>query len=75
MGIQLREENVYTNAMATARFLLLKTAWVLRMFIGEGGLLTALHANGYAVVDHDPDFVVIGEGRTFNLHWSKLQRE
>ena len=35
--------------------------------IGEGGLLTALHQNGYAVVDHDPDYVVVGEGRTFNL--------
>src|SRR6202035_2701154 len=35
--------------------------------IGEGGLLTALHQNGYAVVDLDPDYVVVGEGRTFNL--------
>jgi ribonucleotide monophosphatase NagD (HAD superfamily) len=35
--------------------------------IGEGGLLTALHQNGYAVVDHEPDYVVVGEGRTFNL--------
>jgi NagD protein len=35
--------------------------------IGEGGLLNALHQNGYAVVDHEPDYVVVGEGRTFNL--------
>ena len=35
--------------------------------IGEGGLLNALHLHGYAIVDHDPDFVVGGEGRTFNL--------
>jgi NagD protein len=27
----------------------------------------ALHENGYAVVDHDPDYVVVGEGRTVNL--------
>src|SRR5207237_9919046 len=33
----------------------------------EGWLLTALHQNGYAVIDHDPDYVVVGEGRTFNL--------
>ncbi len=26
--------------------------------IGEGGLLNALHINGYAVVDHSPDYVV-----------------
>ena len=33
----------------------------------RAGLLTALHQNGYAVVDHEPDYVVVGEGRTFNL--------
>ena len=31
------------------------------------GLLTALHQNGYTVVDHEPDYVIVGEGRTFNL--------
>src|SRR5207248_2248091 len=35
--------------------------------IGEGGLLTALHHHGYAIVDQEPDYVVVGEGRTFNL--------
>src|SRR5262249_39235736 len=35
--------------------------------IGEGGLLNALHSNGYAIVDHDPDYVVVGEGRAFNF--------
>ena len=35
--------------------------------IGEGGLLTALHENGYAIVDNDPDYVVVGEGRTLNF--------
>jgi NagD protein len=35
--------------------------------IGEGGLLHALHENGYAIVDHDPDYVVVGEGRTFTM--------
>jgi NagD protein len=67
MGIQLREENVYTSAMATARYLASQKPNGTAYVIGEGGLLTALHANGYAVVDHDPDYVVIGEGRTFNL--------
>ena len=35
--------------------------------IGEGGLLQALHANGYSIVDHDPDYVVVGEGRAFTF--------
>ena len=35
--------------------------------IGEGGLLTALHENGYSIVDKDPDYVVVGEGRTVSF--------
>jgi NagD protein len=53
--------------MATARFLARQKPGGTAFVIGEGGLLTALHLNGYAVVDHDPDYVVVGEGRTFNL--------
>ncbi len=53
--------------MATARFLAQQKPNGTAFVIGEGGLLNALHANGYAVVDHDPDYVVVGEGRTFNL--------
>jgi NagD protein len=67
MGIQVEEENVYTSAMATARFLAQQKPEGTAFVIGEGGLLTALHQNGYAVVDHEPDYVVVGEGRTFNL--------
>ncbi|HTN74886.1 MAG TPA: HAD hydrolase-like protein, partial [Pirellulaceae bacterium] len=35
--------------------------------IGEGGLLQALHRNGYSIVDDSPNYVVVGEGRTFNV--------
>ncbi|HEY7312249.1 MAG TPA: TIGR01457 family HAD-type hydrolase [Gemmataceae bacterium] len=67
MGIEVEEENVFTSAMATARFLAEQKPDGTAFVIGEGGLLTALHQNGYAVVDHEPDYVVVGEGRTFNL--------
>jgi NagD protein len=67
MGIEVEEEHVFTCAMATARFLAQQKPNGTAFVIGEGGLLTALHQNGYAVVDHDPDYVVVGEGRTFNL--------
>jgi NagD protein len=67
MGIEAEEEHVFTSAMATARFLADQRPAGTAFVIGEGGLLTALHQNGYAVVDHDPDYVVVGEGRTFNL--------
>lgn len=67
MGIEVEEEHVYTSAMATARFLAQQKPGGTAYVIGEGGLLMALHQQGYAVVDHDPDYVVVGEGRTFNL--------
>ncbi len=67
MGVSAEEEHVFTCAMATARFLESQKPRGTAFVIGEGGLLTALHQHGYAVVDHDPDYVVVGEGRTFNL--------
>ncbi len=67
MGLDVGEEHVFTSAMATARFLAQQKPGGTAFVIGEGGLLTALHQHGYAVVDHDPDYVVVGEGRTFNL--------
>src|SRR5438309_6302146 len=53
--------------MATARFLAQQKPKGTAFVIGEGGLLNALHTNGYAIVDHDPDYVVVGEGRTFTM--------
>lgn len=67
MGIEVGEEYIFTCAMATARFLARQKPGGTAFVIGEGGLLTALHQNGYAIVDHEPDYVVVGEGRTFNL--------
>lgn len=66
MGIEVTEEHVFTCAMATARFLAQQKPHGSAYVIGEGGLLHALHRNGYSVVDHDPDYVVVGEGRAFN---------
>lgn len=67
LGIEVTKEHVYTSAMATGKFLgdqgKSGTAYVL----GEGGLLTSLHENGITLVDSDPEFVVLGEGRNFTL--------
>lgn len=67
LGIEVSENHVYTSAMATGKFLAdqapNKTAYVL----GEGGLLTSLHDNGLTLVETEPDFVVLGEGRNFTL--------
>ena len=67
LGIFTSDDKVFTCAMATARFLAMQkpngTAYVL----GENGLTQALHVNGYSVVDKNPDYVVVGEGRTFTF--------
>lgn len=67
IGINATEDNIFTCAIATARYLAQRAPGGTAFVIGEGGLLTALHSNGYAVVDHDPDYVVVGEGRTVTL--------
>jgi NagD protein len=67
MKVNVSEENIFTCAMATARFLARQKPHGTAFVIGEGGLLTALYKNGYTIVDHKPDFVVVGEGRTFNM--------
>jgi NagD protein len=67
MGIHVGEGHIFTCAMATARFLARQKPHGTAYVIGEGGLLHALHENGYAIVDHDPDYVVVGEGRTFTM--------
>ncbi|OHB51848.1 MAG: HAD family hydrolase [Planctomycetes bacterium GWF2_42_9] len=65
MGLPVNDFHIFTCAMATARFLARQKPNGTAYVIGEGGLLTALHHNGYAIVDKDPDYVVVGEGRTF----------
>ena len=67
LGIDVDERHIYTCAMATARFLAQQRPRGTAYVIGEGGLLNALHENGYAIVDRDPDYVVVGEGRTISF--------
>ena len=35
--------------------------------IGEAGLTTALHEVGYVLTERDPDYVVLGETRTYSF--------
>lgn len=67
MGIEADESDIFTCAMATARFLATQKTNGTAYVIGEGGLLTALHINGFSVVEDNPDFVVVGEGRTMSF--------
>jgi NagD protein len=67
MGIEVEERHVFTCAMATARFLARQKPHGTAYVLGEGGLLHALHVNGYSIVDHAADYVVVGECRTITL--------
>lgn len=67
MGMPVGEEHIFTCAMATARFLAGQKPGGTAYVIGEGGLLNAMHVNGYSIVDKSPDYVVVGEGRTLSF--------
>ena len=67
MGIEATERDIFTCSMATARFVAQQKPGGTAYVIGEGGLLNALHINGYSVVEDKPDFVIVGEGRTMTL--------
>ncbi len=67
LGIDVEEKHVYNSAMATGKFLAGQIPKGTAYVLGEGGLLTSLHEHGIRLVDTDPDFVVLGEGRNFTL--------
>jgi NagD protein len=71
LGIDVTDDHIFTCAMATARFLAAQKPNGTAYVIGEGGLLHALHHNGYSVVDHDPDYVVVGEGRSLSFEMTE----
>jgi NagD protein len=67
LGIKVTEQHIYTSAMATGKFLASQVPNGTAFVLGEGGLLSSLHENGISLVNTDPDFVVLGEGRNFTL--------
>jgi NagD protein len=67
MGIDVTERNIWTSALATAQFISDQRPGGTAYVIGEAGLTTALHATGYVLTDHAPDYVVLGETRTYSF--------
>jgi NagD protein len=66
-GLDVPEEAIWTSALATARFLDDQRPGGSAFVIGEAGLTTALHAAGYTLTERAPDYVVLGETRTYSL--------
>lgn len=66
-GLDVPEENIWTSALATAEFLGRQRPGGRAFVIGEAGLTTALHDAGFILTDTDPDYVVLGETRTYSF--------
>ncbi|MCK7627942.1 HAD-IIA family hydrolase [Streptomyces sp. RS10V-4] len=67
IGLEVPEENIWTSALATAKFLDEQHPGGSAYVIGEAGLTTALHDVGYVLTDTEPDFVILGETRTYSF--------
>ena len=61
------EDAIWTSALATAQFLDDQRPEGTAYVIGEAGLTTALHEIGYVMTDRDPEYVVLGETRTYSF--------
>ena len=66
-GLDVPEESIWTSALATANFLESQRPGGSAFVMGEAGLTTALHAAGYTLTERDPDYVVLGETRTYSF--------
>ena len=66
-GIDVPEESIWTSALATAQFLDQQRPGGTAYVVGEAGLTTAMHAIGYVLTDRDPEYVVLGETRTYSF--------
>ncbi len=67
IGLDVPAESIWTSALATAQFLDDQRPGGTAYVIGEAGLTTALHDIGYVLTDVDPDYVVLGETRTYSF--------
>src|SRR5690348_2613980 len=66
-GLDVPEASIWTSALATAKFLEDQRPDGSAFVIGEAGLTTALHDSGYTLTERDPDYVVLGETRTYSF--------
>jgi NagD protein len=66
-GLNVPAQNIFTSAIATARFLQSQNPNGKAFVIGETGLTQALHEVGYVQTDTNPDYVVLGEVNNYNF--------
>ena len=66
-GLDIEPERIWTSATATAYFLSSQVKEGTAYVVGESGLTTGLHEAGWVLTDVDPEYVVLGETRTYSF--------
>ena len=66
-GLDIPTESIWTSALATASFLADQRPAGSAFVVGEAGLTTALHEIDYVLTSSAPDYVVLGETRTYSF--------
>ncbi len=72
LGIQVETTHFYTSALATASFLASQCPDGSVFVIGEAGLTHALYEAGFSMNDMNPDYVIVGETRSYSFE--KIER-
>ncbi len=72
LGVQVDKDKFYTSALATAMFLANQKPKGSAYIIGEAGLINALYDVGYSMNNIDPDYVVMGEARSYG--YEKIEK-
>lgn len=66
-GLDIPPERIWTSALCTADFLSGQVGETTAFVVGESGLTTAIHEAGWVITDTDPEYVVVGETRTYSF--------
>jgi NagD protein len=72
LGIDLDEDVFYTSALATAQFLASQKPGGTAYIIGEAGLINALYNAGFTMNNYNPDYVVVGDTRSYSFEKIEL---
>jgi len=67
MGLDVSADHFYTSAMATAEFLSQQNPGCTAYVIGEAALTKAMYDKKIYMNDVNPDYVVLGETRTYSF--------
>ena len=67
MGLDVSPEHFYTSGQSTAEFVKNQKPGCSAYVIGEAGLVNALYNEGIYMNDVNPDYVIVGETRTYNF--------